>query len=116
MKKEQLNKVKELSYINYEKEENTKIGFEYKSQWITNPFLEASGRFEFANYEEMCSYYGKTNVEEFIEKILFLEEIKNYVLSIGGNNEDVEQITEEVITNDYTTMEEVKKHIENYYL
>ena len=57
-----------LSFENMENEE-TEIGFEFKGQWITNPFLDASGRFEFENIEEAYKYYGEENVEIFIEKL-----------------------------------------------
>lgn len=63
----EINKVKELAYINWE---NGDIGFLYKGTWITNPFLEESGRFEFTSYEAMCEHYGKENVENFIKEIL----------------------------------------------
>ena len=44
------------------------------------------------------------------------KEIEVYIQSIGGNEADIEQITEEIEILKYTTMEEVKAHIENYYL
>jgi len=34
---------------------------------------------------------------------------------MGGCEEDVEQITDEIIASGYTTIEEVKFHLENYY-
>ena len=43
------------------------------------------------------------------------QEITSYIIFIGGNSEDVEQITDEIIESGYTTMEEVKIHIDNYY-
>jgi len=45
----------------------------------------------------------------------FKQEITSYIISLGGNNEDVEQIIDEIVESGYTTMEEVKAHIENYY-
>ena len=51
-----------------------------------------------------------------IEKENVMEkEIEKYVLSIGGNEQDVEQILDEVRESGYTTMDEVIAHIENYY-
>jgi len=44
-----------------------------------------------------------------------LDEAREWILSIGGNEEDVEQISEEIIANKYTCLSEVKAHIENYY-
>lgn len=70
---EQLNKAKELAYINWEKclaDGEEEIGFEYKGMWIANPFIEESGRFEFLYYETMCGHYGRENVENFIKEIL----------------------------------------------
>jgi len=59
---------KKLSYENMERE-STDLGFEFKGQWITNPFLDVSGRFEIKNLNEMYSYYGKDNVDNFLLKI-----------------------------------------------
>ena len=43
------------------------------------------------------------------------QQIEKYIKSIGGNQQDVEQILDEVKESGYTTMEQVKAHIENYY-
>lgn len=67
--KEELELARELAYDNWEKEE-TEIGFEHYGQWITNPFVENSGRFEFTNLDAMCEYYGKENVISFLSKLL----------------------------------------------
>lgn len=37
------------------------------------------------------------------------------ILSMGGNEFDIEQITEEIKESGYTTMKEVKFHLDNYY-
>ena len=68
----EINKAKELAYENWDKALNDEdsIGFEHNGQWITNPFVECSGRWEFVNYEVMCEYYGLENVEKFIKDIL----------------------------------------------
>jgi len=50
-----------------------------------------------------------------VETVNLEREIINYVISIGGNEVDVEQIFDEVVVNGYTTMEQVKEHIDNYY-
>ena len=65
---EQLNKAKELAYINWENDGD--IGFLFQGTWITNPFIEDTGRFDFVDYDAMCSYYGKRKVTSFIKKIL----------------------------------------------
>ena len=69
---EQINKAKELANKNLDKSLNNEdsIGFEFNGQWISNPFIEESGRFEFVNYEIMCEHYGIENVENFIKAIL----------------------------------------------
>lgn len=66
---EELKKAKALAFKNQEKEE-TEIGFEYHGQWITNPFIEESGRAEFADFDAMCSHYGKENVIFIVSKLL----------------------------------------------
>ena len=66
---EELKLVKELAYKNWENEE-TEIGFDFNDQWITNPFIESSGRFEFENLDAMCNYYGKENVFALLKKLL----------------------------------------------
>ena len=58
---EQLKLAKQLSYDNWEKEDG--IGFVWEGVWVTNPFLEESGRFEFVGYKKMCKHYGKENVD-----------------------------------------------------
>ena len=45
-----------------------------------------------------------------------LNHAKEIILSMGGNDADIEQITEEIINSGYTTIEEVKFHLENYYM
>ena len=44
-----------------------------------------------------------------------LKYAKEIVLSNGGNEVDIEQITDEIKESKYTTIEEVKSHLENYY-
>ena len=48
-----------------------------------------------------------------MDKFEYAEDI---ILTKGGNVADVEQITEEIKENGYTTIEEVKSHLENYYM
>ena len=43
----------------------------------------------------------------------YAEEI---ILSMGGNAADIAQITDEIKESGYTTIEEVKSHLENYYM
>lgn len=45
-----------------------------------------------------------------------IEYTKRIVLSMGGNEEDIDQILDEIKENGYTTIEEVKSHLDNYYL
>lgn len=45
-----------------------------------------------------------------------IEYIKRIVFSMGGNKEDIDQILDEINENGCTTFEEVKSHLENYYL
>jgi Zn ribbon nucleic-acid-binding protein len=48
-----------------------------------------------------------------MEKLFkYAEEI---ILSMGGNETNIKQITEEIKQRGYTTIEEVKSHLENYY-
>ena len=65
----ELELAKELSYANWEKDE-TEIGFEFLGQWITNPFVETSGRFEFMDFASMCAFYGKENVCNLLSQLL----------------------------------------------
>lgn len=48
-----------------------------------------------------------------VDLLAYAEEI---ILSMGGNGADVEQIIEEIKESGYTTIEEVKSHLENYYM
>lgn len=65
---EELNKAKKLAYINWENDGD--IGFLFEETWITNPFLEDTGRYEFSNFNAMCEHYGTDNVITFIKEIL----------------------------------------------
>lgn len=49
-----------------------------------------------------------------MENILkYAEEV---ILSMGGNEADIEQIIDEIKESGYTTIEEIRVHIENYYM
>ena len=63
-----LVKVKEMCFKNME-DNSSGIGFDFNGQWITNPFLDASGRFELS-FEKMHEYYGEKNVEVFLTNLL----------------------------------------------
>lgn len=83
-----LERAKALSFENMKKD-SSDIGFEYKGQWITNPFLDASGRHELSP-ARMRHYYGEKNVQEFLEKILS-DDTKNPVrkqIIIDSSNVD----------------------------
>lgn len=66
---EELELAKKIADGNMESEE-TDIGFEFKGAWVTNPFMEVTGRFEFPNLDAMCEYYGKENVCSLLKKLL----------------------------------------------
>lgn len=54
------------------------------------------------------------NIEEIdVGLLAYVEEI---ILSIGGNEADIEQITDEIKESGYTTIEEIKSHLEQYYI
>lgn len=44
-----------------------------------------------------------------------LKYAEDIIISMGGNNVDIEQITEEIIDYRCTTIEEVKSYLNNYY-
>lgn len=67
---EEFESIKLLTYENWKNEDETEIGFEYKGQWIINPFIEESGRFEFTDFDTMCKHYGTDNIASFISAIL----------------------------------------------
>ena len=66
---EDLAKAKRLSCENYEKKE-TDIGFEFQGQWITNPFMDVTGRIELTVLDDMHKMYGQENVNSFLIDIL----------------------------------------------
>lgn len=63
-----LRKAKAHAYINWEN--NGPVGFMYEDMWITNPFLDSTGRFELADFNAMCERYGTDNVVAFVKEIL----------------------------------------------
>lgn len=67
---EELELAKELSYKNWEEQEVTEVGFEFYGQWITCPFVDNTGRFEFTDFDAMCEFYGRDNVVTLINKLL----------------------------------------------
>jgi len=44
------------------------------------------------------------------------QQVINFITSVGGNEEDIDIITEEVEKINFKTFEEIKAYIENYYL
>ena len=109
----ELKKAKELAYANWNKALNDEdsVGFEYKGQWISNPFIEQSGRFEFVNYEAMCNHYGTANVEKFIKEILSnkeYHEIKTYMLF-----EKIVYVPVDEVADQYEAMEIVSNAVES---
>lgn len=48
-----------------------------------------------------------------LDMFKYAEEI---ILSMGGNGTNIEQVTSEIKENGYTTIEEVKSHLERYYM
>ena len=66
---DQLALAKQLAYENWE-DGPADIGFVFNGTWITNPFLEESGRFEFNDLSAMYEYYGEENVVSFLTEIL----------------------------------------------
>jgi len=67
--KDELELAKELAYENMEKDDGS-VGFIFNEIWITNPFLESTGRLEFTELNSMYDYYGMENVNSFINKLL----------------------------------------------
>ena len=118
---EELETAKGLSLINHQSE-STDIGFMHNGTWITTPFMEETGRFEFKDYEGMCDYYGKENVENFIDKILgkrkvdiskktlcledYISEV-GYVISNPFEVEGFEVIAFRVKNGDYDTLKDM---------
>ena len=96
--KEELEQAKRLSYENWEKTD-TELGFEFCGQWITNPFVEISGRFEFADITAMCEFYSKENVYNFISNIL------------SGNKGDMMKKIKTVVKN----MHQIGKTMKSFY-
>lgn len=68
--KEELDLVRQLAYENWENQEESDIGFEFEGIWVTNPFVEVSGGFEFKSFDAMCKYYGKKNIFDFLNRLL----------------------------------------------
>ena len=52
-----------------ETEQGTRVGFEYKGQFISNIFLDETGRFELT-LEEAVAKYGRENVSKFYYDVL----------------------------------------------
>jgi phage terminase large subunit GpA-like protein len=46
---------------------------------------------------------------------MLIEYAKDVILIMGGNDADIEQITDEIREGGYTTVEEFNKHMNNYY-
>lgn len=79
---EDLAMAKKICFENWEKE-NIDIGFEYQDLWISNPFLDSTGRFELESLHDVYEHYGhedgvweyegRENVYNFILRILGLE-------------------------------------------
>ena len=65
---EDIARAKKLCYENNDKQlagEEIENGFEFMGQWITNPFVDASGRFEFSSQQDMYKYYNRDDNGEY---------------------------------------------------
>lgn len=82
---EDFAKAKRLSYENWKKE-STDIGFEYIGQWITNPFIDASGRFELEDIQAMYDYYSKDADNKY--ECGAKEKVYRFILSILGMQDE----------------------------
>lgn len=118
---DELVKAKELSFKNMQKV-SSDIGFAYKGQWITNPFMDASGRFELSA-AQMRHYYGEEKVVNFLEKLLASDIGKSGKKLIRIDSSNVEAFAEEMFrfncAHEYNSMcfsagdvarEQVAKH------
>ena len=68
----ELKRAEELAYDNWNKSLETDertIGFEYLGQWISNVFIDSSGRFPLG-LDDAYKMYGKENVDRFIKELL----------------------------------------------
>lgn len=65
--KEELRHAEGLAYKNWEKENG--VGFEHLGTWISNPFIDPTGRFPLADINKMYALYGVENVDSFIERV-----------------------------------------------
>lgn len=66
--KKQVDEVRNFAEHNFDDPESD-IGFEYNGQWITNPFVDPSGRFPLS-YSEAIRKYGRVNIDNFIRDAL----------------------------------------------
>ena len=76
-RKELIDEVR--SFAENNDNETSDVGFEYKGQWITNPFVDPTMRFELSD-SEAIKKYGRANIDKFIRDAL--EEM--YGESSGG--------------------------------
>jgi len=51
--------------MNSEYAEIAPVGFEFNAQWIVNPFVDETARFEF-DEQKAIAHYGKENYESWV--------------------------------------------------
>ena len=66
----ELKLAEKLAHDNHNNQDITDIGFEFKGQWITNPFMDETCRFAFEDFNAMCDHYGKENIVVLLKKLL----------------------------------------------
>lgn len=63
-----------------------------------------------------CNGSMRPVLSEVWIKECLAEKTKSLVLSLGGNDADVEQILDEVKEAGYTSLNDIKQHLKNYYV
>lgn len=69
-------------------------------------------RFENGNLGYVAYYNGMEDIVEIVAKV---EDIEKFIIAKGGNDVEVETITEEVENVVFHSLKEIAEHIDNYY-
>ena len=92
-----INKMREIAPLAHANEDNKdspfiNVGFEFEGQWISNPWLDSTGRFDFTD-DEMLEEYGVDNLIKYLDSVKDLDEV---IIDYSGYSPDLEEITKAV--------------------
>lgn len=100
---------KQMELANHGIDTSKMVGFEYKGQYIINPFVDETCRFDVDPYE----YYGMHAMLDFTNGILEkAEKMQEFYYAFGAYYDDLDDLAKR-LQDDYNDGEEFEQHEED---